>query len=125
MVVPLSVSARWRNRWALPVVISASSPYFSPTSDPDIVHPLLLLAALQDPSGSVPQAPPPTARIPRIEAEVSVDGRLDEPVWVQAAVLSGFRQYQPVDGRPAEQEAVGRARVSPRGVHCGSVASDR
>src|SRR5690606_5635005 len=98
---------------------------FSPTSDPDNVHPLLLLAALQDPSGSVPQAPPPTARIPRIEAEVSVDGRLDEPVWVQAAVLSGFRQYQPVDGRPAEQETVVRVWYSPTAMHFGIVASDR
>ncbi|HLS47782.1 MAG TPA: DUF5916 domain-containing protein [Gemmatimonadales bacterium] len=89
------------------------------------MHPLLLLAALQDPSGSVPQAPPPTARIPRIEAEVSVDGRLDEPVWVQAAVLSGFRQYQPVDGRPAEQETVVRVWYSPTAMHFGIVASDR
>ena len=40
--------------------------------------------------------------IPRIEATVTVDGNLDEPVWKQAAILDGFSQYQPVDGRPAE-----------------------
>jgi hypothetical protein len=41
-------------------------------------------------------------KIPRSEASVSIDGRLDEAVWRQAAVLTGFSQLQPVDGRPAE-----------------------
>ncbi|MDA0875595.1 MAG: DUF5916 domain-containing protein [Bacteroidetes bacterium] len=40
--------------------------------------------------------------IPRLEAEgVQVDGVLDEEVWAQAARLTDFSQYQPVDGRPA------------------------
>src|SRR5690606_19275130 len=94
--------------------------------DPEAVHPLLLIAALQDPSGGgVPQAPPPTARIPRIEAEIVVDGRLDEPAWAQAAVLTGFRQYQPVDSRPAEQETEVRVWYSPTAIHFGIVANDR
>src|SRR5438477_7896170 len=42
-------------------------------------------------------------RIPRIEtATVQLDGVLDEPVWRQAALLTGFSQYRPVDSRPAE-----------------------
>jgi hypothetical protein len=41
-------------------------------------------------------------RPPRIEAGITVDGVLDEPVWREAAVLTGFSQYAPVDGRPAE-----------------------
>src|SRR2546423_2847849 len=41
-------------------------------------------------------------RIPRIEsATVQLDGVLDEPVWLQAALLTGFSQYRPVDSRPA------------------------
>src|SRR5258708_7915432 len=41
-------------------------------------------------------------RIPRIEAAaVRLDGVLDEPVWHQAALLTGFTQYRPVDSRPA------------------------
>ena len=40
--------------------------------------------------------------VPRIETLVSVDGVLDEPVWSRAAILTGFSQYQPVDGRPSE-----------------------
>ncbi|HET7040026.1 MAG TPA: hypothetical protein VFH97_09055, partial [Gemmatimonadales bacterium] len=39
---------------------------------------------------------------PRLEAQATVDGALDEPVWSQAALLTGFTQYRPVDGRPAE-----------------------
>lgn len=38
---------------------------------------------------------------PRIDTTVTVDGTLDEPVWQRAAVLSGFSQYRPADGRPA------------------------
>ena len=34
---------------------------------------------------------------------VTIDGRLDEPVWARAARLTGFSQFQPVDGRPAEE----------------------
>jgi hypothetical protein len=39
---------------------------------------------------------------PRLVAEAVIDGVLDEPVWAQAALLTGFTQYRPVDGRPAE-----------------------
>src|SRR5882757_2741481 len=40
--------------------------------------------------------------IPRVEsASIVIDGSLDEPVWKQAAVLSGFSQYSPQDGIPA------------------------
>src|SRR5207253_755964 len=31
----------------------------------------------------------------------TIDGNLDEPVWRRAARLTGFSQYQPVDGLPA------------------------
>lgn len=46
--------------------------------------------------------------VPRIESAPSgpaanIDGRLDEAVWSRAARLTGFSQYQPVDGRPAEE----------------------
>jgi hypothetical protein len=38
---------------------------------------------------------------PRIDASVQIDGALDEPVWHQAALLTGFSMYRPADGRPA------------------------
>src|SRR5213594_2525394 len=34
-------------------------------------------------------------RIPRLDADVRIDGRLDEPVWRQAALLTGFSQFSP------------------------------
>ncbi|MDQ6872273.1 MAG: carbohydrate binding family 9 domain-containing protein [Gemmatimonadota bacterium] len=40
-------------------------------------------------------------RIPRIAADVTVDGVLDEPVWQQADVLTGFSEFSPRDGIPA------------------------
>src|SRR6185503_5890906 len=33
---------------------------------------------------------------------ITVDGNLDEPVWQTAALLTGFSEYQPQDGLPAE-----------------------
>ena len=39
---------------------------------------------------------------PRIDASVNIDGTLDEPPWQKAAMLTGFSEYYPVDGRPAE-----------------------
>src|SRR5712691_7033269 len=40
-------------------------------------------------------------RLPRIDTTITIDGRLDEPVWQRAAVLTGFSEYRPVDSRPA------------------------
>jgi hypothetical protein len=40
--------------------------------------------------------------VPRIDTTIVIDGNLDESVWRRAAQLTGFSQYQPVDGRPAE-----------------------
>src|SRR5213593_5052293 len=39
--------------------------------------------------------------LPRIDTTITIDGRLDEPVWQRAALLTGFSQYRPVDSRPA------------------------
>ena len=42
-----------------------------------------------------------SVQIPRLEMSVRIDGRLDEPAWQDAARLTDFSQFQPVDGRPA------------------------
>jgi hypothetical protein len=39
--------------------------------------------------------------VPRFDTTVTVDGTLDARVWAEAALLTGFSQYRPVDGRPA------------------------
>jgi len=66
----------------------------------------------------------PTFSIPRIEAEVTIDGRLDEPAWAQAARMNGFWQYQPVDGRPAEEKTEVLVWYSPSALHFGIIAHD-
>ena len=40
-------------------------------------------------------------RVPRMEVEPVIDGKLDEDVWGQAALLTGFSQFSPTDGVPA------------------------
>ncbi len=57
--------------------------------------------------------------IPRIDATASVDGNLDEPVWGRAARLTGFSQYQPVDGRPAEEPTEVLVWYSPDAIYFG------
>ena len=39
---------------------------------------------------------------PKLTADVRIDGRLDEPAWREAVVLTGFSQYNPVDGAAAQ-----------------------
>jgi len=80
----------------------------------------LLAVLVQNP----PQAPPPSVTIPRIDTTITVDGRLDEPVWAKAARLEGFHQYRPVDGRPAEQETILLVWYSPTAIHIGVIAHD-
>jgi hypothetical protein len=39
--------------------------------------------------------------LPRLDGDVTMDGKLDEPQWQQAARLTGFSQFAPSDGVPA------------------------
>ena len=57
---------------------------------------------------------------PRIEAgTIVVDGVLDEPVWRQAAVLTGFSQYAPADGVAAADSTEVLVWYSPTAIHFG------
>lgn len=96
---------------------------------------LILFLSLQYPAAAPATAPAsgnvvdghgaPTVTIPRIEAVVEVDGRLDEDAWARAARLTGFSQYQPVDGRPAEEQTEVLVWYSPTALHFGIIAHDR
>src|SRR5262245_20366125 len=57
--------------------------------------------------------------IPRLEETVAIDGSLDDPAWSRATLLSGFSQYSPVDGRPAEQRTEILVFYSPSAIHFG------
>src|SRR5215216_1590218 len=58
-------------------------------------------------------------RLPRVEATVEVDGHLTEAVWGEAAVLTGFSQYAPADGVPAEDSTEVLVWYSPTAIHFG------
>jgi Domain of unknown function (DUF5916) len=85
-----------------------------------VLLPLFLLGADIDPdavyngrSGRL------DVHLPRIEAEVTVDGVLDEPVWQRAALLTGFSQFTPVDGVPAADSTEVLVWYSPNAIHFG------
>ncbi|MEO7353475.1 MAG: carbohydrate binding family 9 domain-containing protein, partial [Gemmatimonadales bacterium] len=88
---------------------------------------LSLLLLLAVPARLVAQAvaPAPAVKPPRVEAEIVLDGVLDEPVWRQAARLDHFYQTRPVDGRPAEDSTVVLVWYSPTAIHFGILAYDR
>jgi hypothetical protein len=86
---------------------------------------LALLLLLQDPVAVVEGKGSPTADIPRLETSIRIDGRLDESAWSQATRLTGFWQYQPVDGRPAEEETEVLVWYAPDAIYFGLIAHDR
>jgi hypothetical protein len=57
--------------------------------------------------------------VPRLDESVDVDGRLDEPVWANAARLTEFSQYAPNDGRAAAQRTEVLVFYSPSAIHFG------
>src|SRR6185369_5623592 len=57
--------------------------------------------------------------VPRIDTVASIDGNLSEGVWTRAARLVGFSQYQPVDGRPAEEPTEVLVWYSPESIYFG------
>lgn len=66
--------------------------------------PVLLLGLTLTISTAPAQSPARSVAIPRLDARITVDGTLDEPVWAQATLLDGFRQYMPSDSRPAQEK---------------------
>jgi hypothetical protein len=56
---------------------------------------------------------------PRIDQSIEVDGELNEAPWQQAAVLSGFSRYAPVDGAAADHATDVLVWYSPTAIHFG------
>src|SRR5687767_10636110 len=86
-----------------------------------LLAPLLLLSAeLPDPppiySGRAGKL---AVQVPRLEAAAEIDGKLDEAFWGAAAVLTGFSQFAPVDGRPATDSTHVLVWYSPTAMHFG------
>lgn len=83
----------------------------------------LLVALLQGPGATPPvysgRERQLEVRPPRVEADITVDGRLDEPVWQRAALLSGFSQFTPQDGIAAADSTQVRIWYSPTAIYFG------
>src|SRR6185295_2698350 len=66
----------------------------------------------------------PAVGIPRLASPaVTIDGSLSEPAWSQAARLTGFHQYQPIDNRPADEPTEARVFYSPDAIYFAIIAS--
>ena len=57
--------------------------------------------------------------LPRLEQTLTLDGFLTEPVWGQAALLTGFSQFQPADRRPSADSTEVLVWYSPTAIHFG------
>jgi Domain of unknown function (DUF5916) len=58
-------------------------------------------------------------RIPQREVDVTVEGELSEAVWGEAALLTGFSQFSPVDGVPATDSTEVLVWYSPNAIYFG------
>ncbi len=58
-------------------------------------------------------------QIPRFDAEVTIDGSLDELAWSRAGMLTGFSQFAPNDGAPASDSTEVLVWYSPSAIYFG------
>ncbi len=61
---------------------------------------------------------------PKLAGSITVDGALDEPVWQDAALLTGFSQFTPVDGIAAADSTEVYIWYSTAAIHIGVRAFD-
>ncbi|MFN8580415.1 MAG: DUF5916 domain-containing protein [Gemmatimonadaceae bacterium] len=59
------------------------------------------------------------AHIPRLDATAVIDGTMDEAAWQQAALLTGFSAYLPLDNRPAADSTDVRIWYTPTDLYVG------
>ena len=58
-------------------------------------------------------------RTPRIDTTIAINGTLAAPVWQRAALLTGFSEYTPVDGVPAQDSTEVLVWYSPYAIYFG------
>jgi len=63
---------------------------------------------------------------PRFEdVDIRIDGRVDEAIWGEAAVLRDFTQYEPVEGIPCSEDTEVRVLYTGDAMYFGVLAFDR
>lgn len=89
------------------------------------LFPLLAAALLATPPVHHGRSGDTAVRPPRADVVVTIDGVLDEPVWREAAVLTGFSQFAPQDGVAAEDSTEILVWYSATAIHFGVRAFQR
>jgi hypothetical protein len=86
-----------------------------------------IAAPAQEPATREPQAITitRTVNIRAMQAEVRVDGRLDEPVWSQLEAATGFVQTDPVEGDPVSERTEARIFYDDRNIYFAFWCYDR
>ena len=65
------------------------------------------------------------ARAVRTQTSINVDGRLDEPVWAEAPVITDFIQQNPAEGEPGTQPTELRIAFDDNAIYIGAMLYDR
>lgn len=95
-------------------------------------NPLILAAALSAPTVPVTQTSSPAAvaealtrvTASRVDGGISVDGRLDEPAWAQAAPHVSFTQRDPNEGERASEQTEVRVLYDDDSIYIGARLAD-
>ena len=66
----------------------------------------------------------PTAQALKVTAPPKLDGRLDDPIWQKAAIISGFKQREPDEGRDASEPTTVRIAYDQSHLYIGAVLDD-
>ena len=78
------------------------------------------VTAQQAPGQVTPTSSAPTTRATRSATPPTIDGRLDDPVWAQATVITDFIQNEPNDGSPATERTEVRILFDDRAIYIGA-----
>jgi hypothetical protein len=74
-------------------------------------------------AAQTPEAP--AAQALKVTAPPKLDGRLDDPIWQRAAIISGFKQREPEEGRDASEPTAVRIAYDQSHLYIGAVLDDR
>ncbi len=66
----------------------------------------------------------PAAQALKVTAPPKLDGRLDDPIWQKAAVISGFKQREPDENQDASERTTVRIAYDQANLYIGAVLDD-
>ncbi|MSO35880.1 MAG: hypothetical protein EXQ54_05555 [Acidobacteria bacterium] len=82
----------------------------------------LIICSSSFASAQAPEAP--TALALKVTAPPKLDGRLDDAIWQKAAIVAGFKQREPDEGRDASERTTVRIAYDQANLYIGAVLDD-